>query len=119
MEEGVEIDPMVMFPTLLVADMGASVGWCSEVLGFGTVFVLLGSGGEPVLAQRRWGRRCVSGQGWSEAYWVQPRNEAGRAWRMSMTSAWQEWQTGGVALQDGLVQRDERPAMTRKPRRQR
>lgn len=45
---------MPMFPTLSVADVGASVGWYSEVLGFGTVFVLPGAGGEPVLAHLRW-----------------------------------------------------------------
>jgi len=76
-------------------------------------------GWRPVLGQRRRGRRWVLVQGWSEVYWVQPRNEAGRAWRMSMTPAWQEWQTGGVALQEGLVQRGERPELTRKPRGQR
>ena len=49
-----EIYPMVMFPTLAVGDVGASVGWCAEVLGFGTVFVLPGSDGEPVLGHLRW-----------------------------------------------------------------
>ena len=58
-------------------------------------------------------------QGWSEAYWVQPRNVPGRPLRMTMTPARHESQTGGLALQEGLVQRDERPEMTRKPRRQR
>ena len=58
-------------------------------------------------------------QGWSEAYWVQPRKEPLGALRMTMTPAWQDWQTGGVAWQVGLVQREERPAITRKPRRQR
>ena len=38
-----EFCPMVMFPTLAVGDVGASVGWCSGVLGFGTVFVLPGA----------------------------------------------------------------------------
>ena len=58
-------------------------------------------------------------QGWSEAYWVQPRKRPGRPWRMTMTPAWQDSQTGGVALQEELVQREERPEMTRKPRLQR
>ena len=58
-------------------------------------------------------------QGWSEAYWVQPRNEPGRPLRMTMTPARHDWQTGGLALHEGLVQRDARPDMTRKPRRQR
>ena len=49
-----EIYPMPMFPTLAVGDVGASVGWYSEVLGFGTVFVLPGSDGEPVLGHLRW-----------------------------------------------------------------
>lgn len=49
-----EIYPMPMFPTLAVRDVGASVGWYSEALGFGTVFVLPGSDSEPVLAHLRW-----------------------------------------------------------------
>lgn len=48
-----EIYPMPMFPTLSVADVGASVGWYWEVLGFGTVFVLPGADGAPVLAHLR------------------------------------------------------------------
>ena len=51
-----------------------------------------------MLGQRRRGRRWVLVQGWSEAYWVQPRNEPGRPGRMTMTPAWQEWQTVGLAL---------------------
>ena len=58
-------------------------------------------------------------QGWSEAYSEQPRKEPRLALRMTMTPARQDWQTGGVALHEGLVQREERPEMTRKPRRQR
>ena len=54
MDEGMEIYPMAMFPTLSVADVGASVGWYSEGLGFGTVFVLQEADGEPVLAHLRW-----------------------------------------------------------------
>ena len=54
MDEEIEIYPMVMFPTLAVGDVGASVGWYSEVLGFGTVFVLPGADGEPVLGHLRW-----------------------------------------------------------------
>lgn len=49
-----EIYPMPMFPTLAVRDVGASVGWYSEVLGFGTVFVLPGADGVPVLGHLRW-----------------------------------------------------------------
>ena len=33
MEDGMEIYPMAMFPTLSVRDVGASVGWYSEMLG--------------------------------------------------------------------------------------
>lgn len=57
-------------------------------------------------------------QGWSEANWVQPRKRPERPWRMTMTSARQDSQTGGLALQEELVQRDERPEIVRKPRRQ-
>ena len=57
-------------------------------------------------------------QGWSEANWVQPRNRPGRPWRMTMTPARQVLQTGGLALHEGLVQRDERPEIVTKPRRQ-
>ena len=49
-----EIYPMAMFPTLSVRDVGASVGWYSEMLGFGSVFVPAGSGDGPVLAHLRW-----------------------------------------------------------------
>ena len=49
-----DIYPMPMFPTLSVADVGASVRWYSEVVGFGTVFVLPGADGGPVLAHLRW-----------------------------------------------------------------
>ena len=79
MEEGMEIYPMVMFPMLSVRDVGASVGWCSGMLGFGSVFVLPGAGGEPVMAHLRRRGRWVLVQGWSEANWVQPRNEPGAA----------------------------------------
>ena len=48
---------------------------------------------------------------------MQPRNEPLGALRMSMTLARQELQTDGVALQEGLMQREEWPEMTRKPRR--
>ena len=58
-------------------------------------------------------------QGWSEAYWEQPRNEPLGALRMTMTPARHNSQAGGVALQEGLVQRDEWPEMIRKPRPQR
>ena len=58
-------------------------------------------------------------QGWSEAHWEQPRNEPLRALRVTITPARQDWQTGGLAWQEELVQREERPEMTRKPRRQR
>ncbi len=48
------IYPMPMFPTLSVQDVRASVDWYSEILEFGTVFVLPGADGEPVLAHLRW-----------------------------------------------------------------
>ena len=54
MEQDFEIYPMPMFPTLAVADVGASAEWYAEVLGFGTVFVLPGTDGAPVLAHLRW-----------------------------------------------------------------
>lgn len=53
-EQDSEIYPMPMFPTLSVTDLGASVEWYSDVLGFRTVFVLPGPDGEPVLAHLRW-----------------------------------------------------------------
>ena len=49
-----EIYPMPMFPTLSVGDVGASVGWYSEVVEFGTVFVMPGADGGQVLAHLRW-----------------------------------------------------------------
>ncbi|MCY3748626.1 MAG: VOC family protein [Chloroflexi bacterium] len=58
MEEGMEIYPMAMFPTLAVGDVGVSAGWYADVLGFGTVFVLPGTDGAPVLAHLRW-RKCA------------------------------------------------------------
>ncbi len=45
---------MPMFPTLAVRDVGASVGWYAETVGFGTVFVMPGADGEPVLGHLRW-----------------------------------------------------------------
>ncbi|MDE2867721.1 MAG: VOC family protein [Chloroflexota bacterium] len=54
MEQDFEIYPMPMFPTLAVGDVGASAGWYSEVVGFGTVFVLPGADGDPVVAHLRW-----------------------------------------------------------------
>ena len=57
-------------------------------------------------------------QGWSEANWEQPRNQPGRPGRMTMTPARQDSQMGGLALHEGLVQRDEPPEIVRKPRRQ-
>ena len=75
--------------------------------------------GAPVLGYLRRRRRWVLVQGWSEAYWVQPRNEPLRALRVTITPARQDWQTDGLALQAGLVQREERPEMIRKPRGQR
>ena len=47
---------------------------------------------------------------------MQPRNEPGRPLRMTITPARHDWQAGGLALHEGLMQRDERPEMTRKPR---
>ncbi len=49
-----DIYPMPMFPTLSVADVGVSVGWYAETVGFGMVFVMPGPDGEPVLAHLRW-----------------------------------------------------------------
>ena len=49
-----EIYPMPMFPTLAVGNVGASVGWYAEQMGFGTVFVMPGADGEPVLGHLRW-----------------------------------------------------------------
>lgn len=49
-----EIYPMPMFPTLAVRDVGASVRWYAEKVGFGTVFVMPGGDGEPMLAHLRW-----------------------------------------------------------------
>jgi uncharacterized glyoxalase superfamily protein PhnB len=54
MAEGMEIYPMPMFPTLAVRDVGASVGWYAETVGFATVFVMPGSDGDPVLGHLRW-----------------------------------------------------------------
>ena len=54
MDEGMEIYPLPMFPTLSVQDVGASADWYSEILEFGTVFVLPGADGEPVLGHLRW-----------------------------------------------------------------
>ena len=111
---------MAMFSTLAVGDVGALVRWYWDALGIWGGDWDAGADGGLVLGNRRRWRRCwVLVQGWSEAYWVQPRNAPLRALRGTMTPARQDWQTGGVALQKGLVQRDERPAMTRKPRRQR
>ena len=118
MDQSSEIYPMPMFPTLLVGDVGASVGWCSKVVGFGTVFVLPGAGGEPVLAHLRLGRRWVLVQGWSEAYCEQPRNQPVRPLRVTITPARHDRQAGGLASHEGLVQRDERPEITTKPRLQ-
>ena len=109
---------MPMFPTLLVEDAVASVEWFLDRLGFGTVFVLPGSDGKPVLAHLRWRGLWVFVHGWSEANCVQPRNQPVRPLRMTITPARHDWQTGGLASHEGLVQRDERPEMTRKPRRQ-
>ena len=78
----------------------------------------VGSDGGSVLSQLRRRRGWVLVQGWSEAYWVQPRKRPGRPWRMTMTPARQDSQTGGVALQERLVQRDEGPEIVTKPRRQ-
>ena len=54
MGEGMEIYPMPMFPTLAVRDVGASVRWYAEKVGFGTVIVMPGADGEPVLGHLRW-----------------------------------------------------------------
>ena len=54
MAQDMEIYPMPMFPTLAVRDVEASVGWYAEQVGFGTVFVMPGADGEPVLGHLRW-----------------------------------------------------------------
>ena len=51
-------------------------------------------------------------QGWSEANWVQPRNQPVRPLRVTITPARHDPQAGGLASHEGLVQRDERPEMT-------
>ena len=78
-----------------------------------------GADGEPVLAHLRWWSRWVFVHGWSEAYCEQPRNQPGRPLRMTITPARHDPQAGGLASHEAFVQRDERPEMTRKPRRQR
>ena len=54
MAQDFEVYPMPMFPTLAVGDMNASMEWYSQAVGFGTVFVLAGADGAPVLGHLRW-----------------------------------------------------------------
>lgn len=53
-EEGTENFPVAMFPPLAVGDVAKSIGWHSEKLEFGTVYLLPRLGGEPVLAHLQW-----------------------------------------------------------------
>lgn len=46
--------PMPSFATLAVRDVGASVRWYQEALGFDCVFVMPGPGGASALAHMRW-----------------------------------------------------------------
>ena len=49
-----EIYPMAMFPTLSVADVGASVTWYTDKVGFATVFSLPVPDGGIAMAHLRW-----------------------------------------------------------------
>ena len=56
--------------------------------------------------------------GWSEAYCEQPRNQPVRPLRVTITPARHDPQVGRLASHEALVQRDERPGITTKPRLQ-
>ena len=47
---------MPMFPTLSVADIGASGSWYTEKVGFARVFAIPGTGGEVALEHLRWSK---------------------------------------------------------------
>ena len=51
-----EFYPMPMFPTLSVADIGASASWYTEKVGFARVFAIPGTGGEVALEHLRWSK---------------------------------------------------------------
>ena len=51
-----DIYPMPMFPTLSVADIGASASWYTEKVGFARVFAIPGAGGEVALEHLRWSK---------------------------------------------------------------
>ena len=54
MTKPMEIYPMAMFPTLPVADVGASVTWYTDKVGFASVFGLPGPDGGIRMAHLRW-----------------------------------------------------------------
>ena len=54
MTEPLGIYPMVMFPTLAVADVAASVEWYTERVGFASVFSLPRPDGGVAMAHLRW-----------------------------------------------------------------
>ena len=51
-----EFYPMPMFPTLSVADIGASASWYTKKVGFARVFAIPGTGGEVALEHLRWSK---------------------------------------------------------------
>ena len=56
MPDHAEFYPMPMFPTLSVADIGASASWYTEKVGFARVFAIPGTGGEVALEHLRWSK---------------------------------------------------------------
>jgi len=56
MEQNAEYYPMPSFATLSVRDVGASMRWYQDALGFECVFVMPGPGGAAALAHMRWTR---------------------------------------------------------------
>ena len=51
-----EFYPMSMFPTLSVADIGASASWYTDKVGFARVFAIPGTRGEVALEHLRWSK---------------------------------------------------------------
>ena len=51
-----EFYPMPMFPTLAVADIGASASWYTEQVGFARVFAIPETGGDVALEHLRWSK---------------------------------------------------------------
>ena len=47
---------MPMFPTLSVADIGASASWYTDKVGFARVFAIPGADGDVVLEHLRWSK---------------------------------------------------------------